>query len=197
MKSRRHPLLGLILPGLLLGLPHGSAGPRVIVLGFDGADPVLLERWMDSGDLPNLARLRQAGTYARLATSEPAESPVSWACFETGSNPGKTRIFDFLARRAGTYHPEIALVRAEMRIFEPGRVWARNATLVLPAVLGLVLGLIAWITPGRRPSRVAWMALAGIVLGFGVAGAVSSAIPAEMPVPVSQRRGESFWEILG
>ena len=31
---------------------------RVVILGFDGADAALVERYMAEGRLPNLARLR-------------------------------------------------------------------------------------------------------------------------------------------
>ena len=31
---------------------------KLIILGFDGADAKLTQRWMDEGKLPSLARLR-------------------------------------------------------------------------------------------------------------------------------------------
>lgn len=181
------------LPSLL---PLAHAEKRVIVLGFDGADPVLLEQWMDSGDLPHLARLRETGCYARLATTNPAESPVSWASFETGCNPGKTDIFDFLKRRPGTYFPEIALIGVESRPFLEGTKWARWATWGLPAICGLFLGLLPKLCR-RRPPVVALFTLLGVTLGFGLGGWVCAALPAKITVPVSLRCGETFWEILG
>lgn len=72
---------------------------RVIVLGFDGMDPRLAERMMDAGELPNLAALRAGGGYSRLGTSIPPQSPVAWATFITGANPGVHGIFDFIHRR--------------------------------------------------------------------------------------------------
>ena len=42
------------------------AGPRAVVLGFDGADAKLTEKWMNEGKLPNLARLRDQGTFSPL-----------------------------------------------------------------------------------------------------------------------------------
>ncbi len=74
------------------------ASPRVIVLGFDGMDPRLCERLMDAGELPNLSRMRDAGGYRPLATSIPPQSPVAWASFITGANPGVHGIFDFIHR---------------------------------------------------------------------------------------------------
>ena len=81
---------------------------RVIVLGFDAIDPGLLEKWMDEGKLPNLAHLREEGSYFHLNTTNPAESPVAWSSFATGMNPGKTNIFDFLRRNTSTYMPKLA-----------------------------------------------------------------------------------------
>lgn len=83
---------------------------QVVVLGFDGADPNLLSRWMAEGHLPNLARLSQTGTFQPLGTTNPPESPVAWASFATGLNPGGTGIFDFLRRDPQTYLPELALI---------------------------------------------------------------------------------------
>lgn len=83
---------------------------QVVVLGFDGADPGLLSKWMAEGKLPNLARLAQTGTFRPLGTTNPPESPVAWAAFATGLNPGGTGIYDFLKRDPQTYLPELSLV---------------------------------------------------------------------------------------
>ncbi|MBZ5543803.1 MAG: alkaline phosphatase family protein [Acidobacteriia bacterium] len=71
---------------------------QVVVLGFDGADPDLLAKWAKEGHLPNLQRLAESGTFRPLGTTNPPESPVAWASFATGLNPGGTGIFDFLKR---------------------------------------------------------------------------------------------------
>jgi predicted AlkP superfamily phosphohydrolase/phosphomutase len=86
---------------------------QVVVLGFDGADPTLAAKWMAEGKLPNLAHLAQAGTFRPLGTTNPPESPVAWASFATGLNPGGTGIFDFLKRDPQTYLPELSLVSRE------------------------------------------------------------------------------------
>src|SRR5579863_5267750 len=79
---------------------HRSAATRpvrtqVVVLGFDGADPKLAAKWMAEGKLPNLKHLADTGTFRPLGTTNPPESPVAWASFATGLNPGGTGIFDF------------------------------------------------------------------------------------------------------
>src|SRR5437763_3634329 len=87
--------------------------PQVVVLGFDGADPNLLSQWMAAGKLPNLVRLAKTGTFKPLGTTNPPESPVAWASFATGLNPGGTGIFDFLRRDPQSYLPELSLVSRE------------------------------------------------------------------------------------
>lgn len=83
---------------------------QIVILGFDGADPHLAAKWMAEGKLPNLARLSRTGTFTPLGTTNPPESPVAWASFATGLNPGGTGIFDFLKRNPQTYLPELSLV---------------------------------------------------------------------------------------
>ena len=81
---------------------------RVAIVGFDGMDPNLAERYMQEGKLPNLARLRDQGTFRRLATTCPPDSPVAWSTFMTGVNPGKHNIYDFMGRDLGTYLPYLS-----------------------------------------------------------------------------------------
>src|SRR6266481_216587 len=88
---------------------------RVVILGFDGADAGLVEEFMAAGRLPNLARLRAEGIYSPLRSTNPPQTPVSWAAFATGLNPGRTEIFDFLRRTEGTYLPEFAMIKEGRR----------------------------------------------------------------------------------
>ena len=62
--------------------------PRsVIALGLDATDPVLLEKWIDAGHLPTLARLQREGAYARLTTFEYCRAEASNTTFLTGCRP--------------------------------------------------------------------------------------------------------------
>jgi len=81
---------------------------RFIILGLDGMDPNLAEKFLAEGKLPNFAKLRQQGCFKRLATTVPSMSPVAWSSFQTGSNPGKHNIFDFLTRDKKTYMPKLS-----------------------------------------------------------------------------------------
>jgi predicted AlkP superfamily phosphohydrolase/phosphomutase len=78
---------------------------RLIIVGFDGQDPKLTEKFMKKGLLPNFEKLAKMGAYRKLETSYPSISPVAWSCFATGTNPARHNIFDFLDRDRKTYLP--------------------------------------------------------------------------------------------
>jgi predicted AlkP superfamily phosphohydrolase/phosphomutase len=112
-----HIIVGAVVCAALAGchreVTTRPVAQQVVVLGFDGADPKLASKWMAEGKLPNLARLAHDGTFKPLGTTNPPESPVAWASFATGLNPGGTGIFDFLKRDPETYLPELSLVSRE------------------------------------------------------------------------------------
>ncbi|MCU0726182.1 MAG: alkaline phosphatase family protein [Planctomycetes bacterium] len=74
--------------------------PGVFVLGFDGMEPTIVEAEMAAGRMPNFSRLAVQGSYSRLGTTLPPESPVAWATYLTGLDPGGHGIFDFIHRTA-------------------------------------------------------------------------------------------------
>ncbi len=78
---------------------------RLIIVGFDGQDPKLTEKFMKKGLLPNFEKLAKMGAYRKLETSYPSISPVAWSSFATGTNPARHNIFDFLDRDRKTYLP--------------------------------------------------------------------------------------------
>lgn len=83
------------------------------MIGLDGLEPTIVESMLDRGELPNLARIRGSGCYSRLRTTYPAQTPVAWSSFATGTNPGGHGIFDFISRDPATYLPDAALSRFE------------------------------------------------------------------------------------
>ena len=81
---------------------------RAIVLGFDGMDHALTTKLIGEGKLPNFAALRDQGCFKPLRSTIPPISPVAWSSFQTGVNPGKHNIFDFLTRDPQTYVPKLS-----------------------------------------------------------------------------------------
>jgi predicted AlkP superfamily phosphohydrolase/phosphomutase len=88
---------------------------KVIVIGLDGLEPKIVEPMLDRGELPNLSRVRDLGGYSKVRTTYPAQTPVAWSTFATGTNPGGHGIFDFIRRDPQTYLPDLALNRYEQK----------------------------------------------------------------------------------
>ena len=114
--NRRHFCAGAAKSGVLasgvLGFPSlATSKPRagkIIVLAVDGMDPGLTEKYMRAGLLPNCRKLSRQGSFARLGTSDPPQSPVAWSNFIAGTNPGGHGIFDFIARDPATITPHLS-----------------------------------------------------------------------------------------
>lgn len=105
------------------GAPPRGRIRRLVIVGFDGQDPVLTDRFMADGHLPNFRKLKEAGAYRRLQTTFPSVSPVAWSSFSTGTQPGRHNIFDFIDRDRRTYLPVLtgAHVGRVTKYFRLGR----------------------------------------------------------------------------
>jgi predicted AlkP superfamily phosphohydrolase/phosphomutase len=109
------------LVALALGCVRHRPEPvahRMLILGFDGVDPELLDRFMAAGELPSFARLAAEGHYQRLGTTIPPQSPVAWSTFTTGLDPGGHGIYDFIHRDpsppgGGALRPFLSTSRVE------------------------------------------------------------------------------------
>jgi predicted AlkP superfamily phosphohydrolase/phosphomutase len=99
--------LAFLIAALLCacGAPERSARPGVFILGVDGMDPEILDRLIGAGRMPHFAALAKEGSYARLGTSNPPQSPVAWSNFVTGMDPGGHGVFDFVHRDPRDYAP--------------------------------------------------------------------------------------------
>ena len=118
-------LLAVVLG--VAGCGGGGGGKKVIVLGIDGLDHGMLEAFIAEGRLPNFARLAREGDFSPLQTTMPPLSPVAWATFITGLDPGGHGVFDFVQRDPDT-----------MDLVEPFYVIGPD---------GLSLSLGSWVLP--------------------------------------------------
>jgi tetratricopeptide (TPR) repeat protein len=75
--------------------PPAASRPRVILVGWDGADWGLLDPLLREGKLPHLARLASRGRTYDLATFEPMASPLIWTTIATGRTPVDHGVADF------------------------------------------------------------------------------------------------------
>ena len=121
---------------------------KLIILGFDGMEPTLAERWMAEGRLPNLAKLASQGGFYRLGTTHSPESPTSWASFATGVNAGKHNIFDFLVRNPRTYQPDLGIVKKT-----PPEFLFNYVPIKRPQVTSIRGGTSFWVTAGQQGVR--------------------------------------------
>lgn len=92
---------------------------RMIILGVDGMDPVMLQQFMDEGVMPNFSQLASEGDFMPLGTSVPPQSPVAWSNFITGMDSGGHGIFDFIALDRKTMLPYLSTARVEKPAREP------------------------------------------------------------------------------
>lgn len=91
----------------------GSQAPKMLVIGFDGMDPDLLNQFRSQGLMPHFDRLIAAGDYKPLGTTIPPASPVAWAGFITGQDAGGHGIFDFFHRDPETLIPFLSVGDAQ------------------------------------------------------------------------------------
>ena len=72
-----------------------------MILGFDGAMPEHLERFIGEGLMPNIAALISNGAYARALPCPPVDTPTNWTTIATGAWPGTHGITSFTVHLPG------------------------------------------------------------------------------------------------
>jgi predicted AlkP superfamily phosphohydrolase/phosphomutase len=108
MKRRDFIQSGTALLAAAPFMNFGAGSPltkKMLVLGFDGMDPGIVNRLMGQGQLPNMKRLGDKGVFTMMRSSIPPQSPVAWGSFISGADPGVFGIFDFLHRNPDNYTP--------------------------------------------------------------------------------------------
>ncbi len=202
-KTTLGALAALLLATLLAGtgaaraavaLAAGGAPPRVVILGFDGVDAQIVEQMLARGELPNLAALKARGGYSPLTPTIPAQTPVSWATFSTGLDPGGHEIFDFLKRDPSNRIPTFAVAEEITVPFLFGR---RNPAVF--AAAGALLFLLPALWLFTRNRRIASVLLVALAAGTGIGAflAVRAWLPDSRPAVRNSRRGPVFWAEAG
>ncbi len=173
--KRERPLRFLLVLGACVSLSAAmwvpsngvSSGPvaqegRVVLVGFDGADARTTQRMIEEGRLPNLARLAEAGTFAPLISTNPAESAAGWAALNTGCNPVKNNVPSFIKRNTkGTQMPAF------------GHIYQEDTEIENPNSGGLASSLMSAVESNTSLDPklglglvVAFVALAGFLIVF-------------------------------
>jgi len=177
----------LLLPAILRGQTPG----RAVVLGFDGVDAAVVEKMLAAGELPNLEKLKRRGGYSPLTPTVPAQTPVSWATFSTGLDPGGHEIFDFLKRDPANLIPTFAVAEEKEVPFLLGKANApvfAAAAFLLFAAAGAILFRIS-----RRILPMLLFDALGLVAGAAALFAVVEWVPVKRPAVENNRRGNTFW----
>ena len=130
--------------------PRGASAftQKMVILGFDGMDPHLLEKWMAEGKLPNITALAKRGGFYPLQTTHSPESPTAWASFATGVNAGKHNIYDFLVRDTTTYLPDLGMVTRT-----PPKFLFNYIPVSKPKLNSIRGGTSFWVTAGKAGVR--------------------------------------------
>jgi predicted AlkP superfamily phosphohydrolase/phosphomutase len=77
--------------------------PRVLLIGWDGADWRILDPLLERGDLPNLQALIDRGQKGVLRSTIPTHSWAAWPSFLTGVDPADHGVYDILETVPGTH----------------------------------------------------------------------------------------------
>ncbi len=184
--------------------PQEPARGRVVVIGMDGMDASMAEEWMNQGLLPNFARLRAQGTFAPLMPANPAQSPVSWATLNSGQNPGKHGIFDFIGINRPkdaapsptlgfTMTRKITAAEAGLPFTSPGMVWLLIGG---GAAAGLLLGFLLRKRAGRPVAVIAGLGVAGFCGWYGLGWLDAYPRGAFLTTYVKGSRVRDFWQEL-
>ena len=114
--------------------PPAASRPRVILVGWDGADWKLLDPLVKGGLLPNLAALVARGRTWDLESLNPMISPLIWTTIATGRSPVDHGVADFQELDPKT--------RARL----PISGWSRKVPAVwnVASEKGLKVGVVGW-----------------------------------------------------
>jgi predicted AlkP superfamily phosphohydrolase/phosphomutase len=193
----RKTLFAAALLALAAGPLAAEPPKKLIILGFDGADARLTQKWMDEGKLPNLAKLRAQGSFSPLRPTIPSQTPVSWSTFSTGLNPGRHGVFDFLKRNPKDYKPTFAAA-------EEGKVkflFGQNNGPFVGAIGGVAVALLLLLLLKLFRLRTAVAGGVAVVLGIaagaGAGVAATRLLPVTRPIAISNQHGDTFWKLLG
>lgn len=111
-------IVAVALAGIVLGEGQTEKrGKKVLLIGIDAFEPKIVEKLWQEGKMQNFRKLSEQGSFSRLETTIPPETPVAWSAAATGMNPAAFGIFDFIKRDAETYLPKLNLAVEKQGIF--------------------------------------------------------------------------------
>jgi predicted AlkP superfamily phosphohydrolase/phosphomutase len=102
---------------------------KVAVIGLDSITPVMIERFVAEGRMPNLKRLRERGWSSELTSTMPATTPAAWTTVATGAWPSTHGVEGFAVHLPGRLTRSIiAVARTGSAASSSGRPPSRPAS---------------------------------------------------------------------
>ncbi|MGE5218230.1 MAG: alkaline phosphatase family protein, partial [Chloroflexota bacterium] len=84
---------------------HQRDRVKTLVIGWDAADTELVEQWCAEGLLPNMARMKSQGTWARMETTASTVHVSAWPSIFTGTTPDKHGLYHAYVTGPGQQGP--------------------------------------------------------------------------------------------
>jgi predicted AlkP superfamily phosphohydrolase/phosphomutase len=81
------------------------------LIGLDGANLDLVERFQAEGRMPGISQIFADGSFGPLRSVFPYNSAAAWTSLVTGVNPGRHGIYDFVLPAEGQYRLRVATRR--------------------------------------------------------------------------------------
>ncbi len=92
---------------------------RALLVGLDGATFDLLDRYVERGLMPALARIKAEGAWGELQSTNPPTTPPAWSTCVTGKDPGEHGVFDFRE----SFHADPARPLITGRSIRARKIW--------------------------------------------------------------------------
>ncbi|MFZ5519427.1 MAG: alkaline phosphatase family protein [Candidatus Zhuqueibacterota bacterium] len=84
-----------------------QAGPRLVIIGIDGATFNIIKPLLANNALPFFKKLMHRGCYGNLDSISPLNAAAAWTSYFSGKNPGSHNIFDYFTNPGATMQPEL------------------------------------------------------------------------------------------
>ena len=148
-----------------------SGRGRVLIIGLDGATPILIDPLLEAGRLPHLAALAASGVHGTVRSLRPIESPRIWNTVATGKLPESHGILAFaLPKVAG--EPRRLYLSSDRKV---------HALWNIVSGLGMSVGIVNfWNT--YPPEKVEGVMVSDHMLAQQVKGRI--ALTRAEPVPI-------------
>ena len=108
---------------------------RLLIVGWDCADPTLTDSLCARGRLPHLAEIRKRGIHTSITSTIPPSSLPAWTSAFTGVGPGRHGLTEYIQKDPGAYRLRLvnsADRRAETLFTLAHRAGLRVACLGVP-----------------------------------------------------------------